>query len=545
MHWLDWTVLAAYILGTSWLAERLAGRGQTVRDFFLGGRKLPWWAVCGSIVASEVSGVTFVAIPAIAFARGGNYTYLMLATGVILARFVIGYVFVPAFYRHEIYSPYEFMGQRLGPAVDRLSTALFFVGAFLAQGARLFVAALVLTNITSMGIVWAIVLLGAISVVWTWIGGTASVVWTDVVQFAIICAGGLVALDAGVWAVPGGVSEIARLGGQADKFVLFDLSLDRNASYTLWCGLFGMPFLTLASHGTDQMTAQRIFCCRDAGEARKAVLWSSVRQVLPLLMLTVGVGIYAYFQHYPPGEKDAALLDRRAENVLPIFIKRAMPLGLKGLLFAAIFSAATATSTLSAMAQTALSSFYKPLLRKPATEAHLVFVSRILVLVSAVGLCAAAAMCDRIQQYPDILQMALAMAGYTYGALLGMLLLALIPFGRDARGLVWGVPFSMLLVFALSWQHHGWARIAAVAAAAAVSAGGVPLLRGEYRKVLWVLAGAGLVLAAALALVPQGGLLHPFKVAWPWHFPIGTAVTLGLGVALGRKRLAAREPASL
>src|SRR6185436_14700 len=117
--WVDWTVLAVYIAGTSWLADRLAGKKQTIRDFFLGGRRLPWQAVCGSIVASEISGVTFVSVPAFAFAEKGNYTYMMFAIGSILARIVIGYVFVPAFYRREIYSPYEFIGRELGPRVDR------------------------------------------------------------------------------------------------------------------------------------------------------------------------------------------------------------------------------------------------------------------------------------------------------------------------------------------------------------------------------------------------------------------------------------------
>ncbi len=547
MHWIDWGVMAAYILGTSWLAERLAGRGQTIRDFFLGGRRLPWWAVCGSIVATEVSGVTFVSLPAIAFAAGGNYTYLMLALGVILARFAIGYLFVPAYYRREIYSPYEFMGRRLGPAADRLSTALFLAGALLAQGARLFLAALVLDAITGLGVAWAVLMLGAISVAWTWMGGINTVVWTDVVQFAVIFVGALAALAAVVWTVPGGVPEIARIGREAGKFTLFNLDLDRTATFTLWCGLLGMPFLTMASHGTDQMTAQRLFCCRDAGEARKAVIWSSVSQILPVLMLTVGVGIYAYFRHHPMTREEAALVGFRQDYLLPVFIKRALPVGLKGLLFASVFSAATATSTLAAMAQTALVTFYKPFLKRPASESRMVFVSRLLVLASGAGLCAVALICGEIRQYPSILDLALSMAGYTYGALLGMLLLALLPAGRDARGLLWGVPCSVLLVFALGWQHHAWARAVLAPAAGAVAVTALWFLRREPLKAILGVAGAGLVVAVGFLKPfagPDGNPCH-IKLAWPWHFPIGTLVTLGLGAALGRKRLAAREPASL
>src|SRR5438067_1243472 len=204
-HWIDWAVLAAYIAGTSWLADHLVGRRQTIRDFFLGGRKIPWWAVSGSIVASEVSGVTFVAIPAIAYAKGGNYTYMMLALGSILARFLIGYFLIPAFYRHEVYSPYEFMGRRLGKGVTRAAGALFLVGVVLGQGARLFLAAIVLDAITDMGAVPAILMLSVIGIAWTWIGGITSVVWTDVVQFCMIVLAAVAAIVAVVAVVPGGV----------------------------------------------------------------------------------------------------------------------------------------------------------------------------------------------------------------------------------------------------------------------------------------------------------------------------------------------------
>ena len=538
--WIDWTVLAAYLAGTSWLADRLAGKKQTVRDFFLGGRRLPWQAVCGSIVASEISGVTFVAIPAAAYAAGGNYTYLMFAVGSLVARFIVGYVLVPHYYREEIYSPYEFMGRRLGPAVDRATTGLFLLGGFLAQGSRLFLAALVLNAITGMGVVWAILALGAISVVWTWMGGITSVVWTDVVQFVILFLGALTAVAAVVWIVPGGVDEILRLGREAGKFRMFDARFERAAVYTIWTGLLGSTVLTVASHGTDQMMAQRLFCCRDPRDARKAIVWSGVGLLLPALMLTVGVGIYAYFQHVPMSPEHAALVKERRDYIFPAFILAAMPVGIKGLLFAAIFSAATATSTLSAMAQTALSSFYVPYSKRAGDEAHLVRVSRFFVFLAAVGLCGTAVLCRSIEKYPGLLDLALAMAGYTYGSMLGILLLALLPFGRDARGLIWSVPISVLLVFAMSWQEHAWARGIVTAASAALLALGLVLLPREPLKIGWVVAGLALLLAVAwcpLGVRPDGGAQY-FKLAFPWHYPIGMAVTLGLGVALGRKRLA-------
>ncbi len=523
-----WSVLALDHAGTSWRADRLAGKKQTVRDFFLGGRRLPWQAVCGSIVASEISGVTFVSIPAFAFAAKGNYTYMMFAIGSILARAIIGYWFVPAFYRREIYSPYEFMGRELGVGVDRATTVMFLLGGFLAQGARLFLAALVLDTITGMGIVGAILLIGAISVVWTWIGGITSVVWTDVLQFVILFAGAVAALVAVVWAVPGGVEEIVRVGRASGKFQVFDFSTDRRAEFTFWSGLFGFSVLTLASHGTDQMMAQRLFCCRDERDARKAIIGSSVGLLLPLLMLTVGAGIHAYFLHHPPTPDQAAKMAQRSDYAFPFFILNAMGTGMKGLLFAAIFSAATATGTLAAMAQTALSSFYLPF-AKNRDETRLLFVSRLFVLIAAAGLCGAAILVMGMREHRNLVSLALNMAAYTYGALLGTFLLALLPLGRDARGLAWGIPMSILLVLAFSWNQVEWVGWAIRGAGGfLVLAGLVAFFREPARLVPLLLA------AVAIHLVLHTGI----KLAFPWMFPIGTTVTLGLGVALGRKRLA-------
>jgi SSS family transporter len=541
-------VLAVYLAGTSWLADRLAGSRQTIRDFFLGGRKLPWWAVSGSIVASEVSGVTFVSVPAIAFAKGGNYTYLMLVIGTLLARVLIGMYFVPAYYRREIYSPYEFMGQRLGPAVDRVTTGLFILGALLAQGARLFLAALVLSVITGFQIGWAIAAVGAISVAWTWLGGINSVVWTDVVQFVILFVGGIVALVAVVLAVPGGAGEIVRLGAEAGKFVVWDARLDRLAEFTVWTGVIGSSFLTLASHGTDQNMTQRLFCCRDEREARKAVIWSGVSQLLPVLMLTVGVGIYAYFERNPMTADQAAMVAKRRDYVFPFFILAAMPAGVKGLLFAAIFSAATATGTLAALAQTALAGLYRPLFPERKDERHLLFVSRVFVAVAAAGLCGVAFLCSGMNEvYPDLLRLALNMAAYTYGALLGTFLLALLPLSRDARGLVWGVPYSVLLVLAFNWQHVEGVRYGIAAAVALLVLCGLRLLLREPLKLAGVFLGGAGVLAVTFAVIGRDPAGHPLylKLAFPWLYPIGAAVTLGLGVALGRKRVAGPDAPSL
>ena len=536
-HWLDWVVLALYIAGTSWLAERLTDRGQTIRDFFLGGRKLPWWAVSGSIVASEVSGVTFVAIPAIAFARGGNYTYMMLAIGSILARLLIAYSLIPAYYRNEIYSPYEFMGRRLGPGVVRGASVIFLIGVVLGQGARLFLAAIVLDAITNIGAVPAIVLLTVIGIGWTWIGGITSVVWTDVVQFVMIVLGAAASLAAVIVAVPGGMDTIIQAGRAAGKFQLWDFSLNPTTEFTFWCGLFGFTFLTLGSHGTDQTMAQRFFCCRDVHEARKAVIWSSVAMILPLIMLTVGVGLYAYFQQFPMNAAQLAKVRERSDYIFPVFILQAMPVVVKGLLFASIFAAATQTAAISAMAQTGLS-LYERVRRAVSEDRQRLRLSRGFVLLAGIIICLMAVVCSRIEQYKDLLRLAMAMASYTYGAMLGILFLALLPVRRDGRGLIWGVPFTILLVFSLNWQHQAWARWLILVVVGAIVLTSLAVLRREWPKMSWVVLGAAIVLAATFVRIDVNGVAQPIKLAFPWTFPLGAALTLGLGLALGRKPIA-------
>jgi Na+/proline symporter len=279
--------------------------------------------------------------------------------------------------------------------------------------------------------------------------------------------------------------------------------------------------------------AQRFFCCRDPREARKAVLWSSVAMILPLIMLTVGVGLYAYFQQFPMSTAQLAKVSERSDYIFPVFILQAMPVVAKGLLFASIFSAATQTAAISAMAQTGLS-LYERVRATVKDDRRRLQLSRGFVVTSGVIIGLMAIVCSRIEQYKDLLRLAMAMASYTYGAMLGILFLALLPVKRDGRGLVWGVPFTILLVFALNWQHQAWARWLIVVLVGAIGLLSLAMLRREWLKLGWVVLGAAIVLAATFVRIDVGGVAQPIKLAFPWTFPLGAALTLGLGLALGR-----------
>jgi len=542
----DWAVIGVYLVFTTVLGGLLAGKQASMKDFFLGGRKLPWPAVCGSIIATELSAATFLIAPAIVFAQGGDMTYIQLAFGTILARFVIGYFFIPVYYQREIYSPYDYMGDRLGPRVRNITTGLFMVGGILAQGARVYIAAKALQVITGTDTTTSIIIIGAVSVGWTIMGGITTVVWTDAIQCVLFTVGAVAALVFAFSTVEGGLAAVVSEAYHAGKMRTINPSFDPKQAYTLWCGVIGFGVLTLASHGTDQLNVQRMFTCRNASDARKAIICSGLSQVLTYLLLFVGAAVFVYYQHFPLSDAERVVVDDDSMKIFAIYIVDVMPRGLSGLLMAAIFAAAISTldSLLAALSQSTIALLYKPYLRPDASDRHYVRASRVIVLVWGILLTAFAIYCDVIaRSYADLLQFALAMAAYTYGALLGVFLLAFLTTNRDDLGLMWGVPLSMLTVFALNW-HQTIPQGIVVVCSVVLLVQAVRHLRSQPLKIVYVALGVALLLTISLAAwqppAPLGdGLVSKpvhITLAWPWHFPIGTAITLALGYLVGNKR---------
>jgi len=293
--WVDWTVVIGYLAVTTLIGGALAGKQATIRDFFLGGRKLPWYAVSGSIIATEISAVTFVGVPAIVFAAQGNFTYLQLGLfGSILARIVVGYVFVPAYYKREIYSPYDYMANQLGGYVRTMTTCLFTLSGMLAQGARVYLTAVILDLIVGEPLfgrlaaatgtetmTWSIFAIGLVAIVWTLMGGITTVIWTDVLLFLVFFVGGFIALGFVIYELPGSFTESIRImcreawnakqAGPWGKFTFFDFDLSPAAQYTIWTGMIAASWGGLGAYGTDQLLAQRMFCCKCSWSARASM----------------------------------------------------------------------------------------------------------------------------------------------------------------------------------------------------------------------------------------------------------------------------------
>jgi len=491
--WIDWGVLIGYMIVTTLLGTLLAGKQKNMDDFFLGGKGLPWFAVSGSIIATEISAVTFVGVPAIVFANGGNFTYMQLGLiAGLISRFFVAFILVPAYYQKRIFSPYDYMGNKLGEGARRITTALFSLGGLLAQSSRVYLTAVILelvlagplesleaaTGINTL--VWAVLLIGLVSVAWTVIGGISTVVWTDFMLFLVFITGAVTALGVIIAHLPGGWSQMVQVADEAGKFQLWDLDMQFSPTkeFTIWTAAIASVFGNIGAYGTDQLMAQRIFCCRGPRGAKLAVLSSWFGQAITAMMLLVGAGIYAYYKTFPEALTGQALNKyfEEPDRIFPIFILTQIPQGLAGLIIAGIFAAAISsmTSILAALSQTTLSTVYLPLRAKVAgvdpndedamsdltasEGTRIVKMSRILILVWGTLLCLAAFAVDAFKNATDvpILSLALGLAGYVHGALLATFLLAWLPLKVSGRGLVWAAPLSVMTVFALRF-HEPWA----------------------------------------------------------------------------------------
>lgn len=495
---IDWLVVVGYLALTTWIGVAMAGKQATIRDFFLGGRKLPWYAVSGSIIATEISALTFVSVPWLVMKPGGNLTYLQLGLfGSVFSRIVVGYLLVPAYYRREIYSPYDYMGNRFGDAVRRMVTVLFLIGSLLGQSARIYLTGEVLRVVmhdqliylsSHLGLdplAWAIIIMSVISLVWTLLGGMTTVIWTDVALFIAFVIGAFVLLGVVITEMPGGVGEIVRLGlaatgdGPHGKFTFFNFKFDFTDDLTIWAAVIASTWGGVGSYGIDQLLVQRMFCCKSPREARWAIISSAASQIVTVTVMCVGIGLYAYYQTHLMSPGGAALFAQNGDRVVPVFTVDVVPTGLKGVVIAAIFAAAISTvmGVLTALAQTIQSAFYNPLreawlrargvniklaesleVETPDSAAHAehrrsVWVGRILIVLSAVVLSLIAYFMKEVaKHYPTILQLGLAMAQYMIGALIAGFALAFFRLRIDGRGFLFSGPLSALCIFALVWH---------------------------------------------------------------------------------------------
>src|SRR5215467_13622200 len=358
MRYVDLGVILAYLALITWFGAHFRRNQKTLRDYLLGGRTAPWWAISLSIVSAETSTLTIVGTPALSFA--GNLGFLQIVLGYLLARIVISVFLLPHYFRGEMFTAYELMRRRFGERVRKLTALIFLVTRALAEGVRVFAISLVVSIVLGTNEVWSIVLILLLTLVYTFEGGMSAVIWTDVVQMCLYVTGAVVSFFVILSHVPGGWPHVAAIAESAGKFHLFDFGFAPTLAffsrpYTFWAGLAGGCFLTMASHGTDQLMVQRLLSARDERQSRTALLasWAVIFLQFSLFLL-IGILLFVYYgdNHLtPPAQRD---------RIYPEFVWNNLPPGVAGVIIAAILAAAMAnlSAALNSLASTTVVDFY-------------------------------------------------------------------------------------------------------------------------------------------------------------------------------------------
>jgi SSS family transporter len=440
MQPLDYGIVVLYIVGCTALGARIASGSSAkgLKGYFLGESDIPAWAVMISIVATETSAVTFLSVPGNSAVEKGNMTFLQLAFGYILARYVVTWLLLPSYFKKQIYTAYQVLELRFGGATQKAASVLFLVTRTLASGLRLFLAALVLNKITGWDLSTSIVVIGFSTLAYTFFGGIKAVVWIDVLQFAIYLVAAGVALAILVGKIPGGWPEIWRRGMVAHKFRVINFGFDGVAfphsiggawaafsamlsqTYTFWAGLIGGLILDTATHGADQMMVQRYLTARSEKAAGRALIASGFVILAQFaLFLTIGVGLWALYQDHPPTEAF-----KKSDEIFAYFIVHYMPIGVRGLVIAAVFSVtmSTVSGALSASASSTVNDLYRPLFPRTG-EKSLLWISKGMTAFWGVVQMGVAILAERLDG--SVVDNALSVASFVTGLLLGLFLLGL------------------------------------------------------------------------------------------------------------------------
>jgi SSS family solute:Na+ symporter len=462
MRAIDLVIIFGYLIGITLFGVWFSRKQETTRDYFLGDRTVPWWAIAASIVATETSTITFISVPGIAFARGGNFQFLQLVLGYMLGRIVISLLFIPSYFRGELMTVYQLLERRFGTRIKMLAASLFVVMRNIADGIRLLLTAFVLaavytafqpqTNAETI-VIGSVVLLGVVMIIFTYFGGMEAVIWVEVVQLGIYLAGAAMAGIVLIMAIKGGWGQAISLGEQYHKFnfidfgirptsyvftapftshsFTFSLPIDLTKTYTFWAGLLGGCFLTMSTHGTDQYLVQRYLCTDKPRRAAAALLTSGAIVLAQFIgFLFIGVLLFAFYgPHTDPAygtlANGVATLPSGGtfqavggDRVFPDFITKFMPSGLSGLVVAAIFAAAL-SSSLNSIAATAVNDLYKPF-RPRRDDKHYLRVSHWLTLLWGIVQIGVALIVMR--QNRSALDQALSVASLINGPVLGVFL---------------------------------------------------------------------------------------------------------------------------
>ncbi|MFZ4484644.1 MAG: sodium:solute symporter family transporter [Chthoniobacterales bacterium] len=504
-----------------------AGRGNnTLREFTLGGHKIPWWAVLASIIAAETSAATFLGAPAEGF-KTRSFAYAQLAIGTVIARFIIAYVFIAPYYRHKVQSIYEFLDLRFGSRTRNMASTIFLITRVLGIGVRLYLGGVIIVvvwrylypevPVTLATYFWGILFTTVVTTAYTAVGGIKAVVWTDLIQACLMIGAIFFALGAIYLSIPGGMATVSasiaanpgagmfQTGWDSSKPFLEAFKGMLETPYTIFAAIIGSTFFTMATHGTDQDMVQRLLTAENPAKARRSLIVSGFADI-PIVLGFLAIGLLLAI-HY---ETDPDLsLPASANEVFAHYIVNEMPVGVRGLIVAGVFATmmGSTSAALNALATSFVRDFYFPYLGGGnASDQRAVSVARISTVVFGalmVGVATAAAYAV-LQTNITIIPLALGILGYSYGSLLGMFLLGMLTERRGSdRANVVAMLAGMAAVLVLCRVKVPSIEIGA-------------LLTGRLVPTEWAF----------------GWFLPDWwpAIAWPYYVLVGTIFTFGVAV---------------
>jgi SSS family solute:Na+ symporter len=429
LTWQDYTVLSVLLALLIFIGLYCGREEKSTNDFFLGGRTIPWWAACLSFVATEISAITLIAVPAVAYME--NWEYAQFFIGSFLARIVIAFLFIPAFYRYNCTSIYEFLNYRFGPATQIAGSILFFITRLLASGVRLMVACLAVSILIGWSILPTILLFSVICILYIAWGGIKAVVWTNVVQALTFTVAGAVAIVFLLTHIDGGAAAVVAIAGNAGKLKIFNWgpslaeaglpiylkSLFTDPNLLVLATLNGF-FGSMAAFGTDQEIMQRLLTVETRKASQKTMLMTPIGSFLVMMLfLFIGACLFAFYAQHP-----GLALPGKLDKIFPHFIEQTMPPVMRGLMLAAIVMASI-DSPLGSLTSSFVTDIYRPVINKLGTERHYLLISRVCVVVFGIVLGFIAYFFSYFEKF---LWLAFKIGGVTYGSLLGVFLLGLL-----------------------------------------------------------------------------------------------------------------------
>ena len=469
---LDYVIVVVYLIAIAVFGALQGGKQRSARDYFLGKDSIPWWVVCFSIVAAETSTLTFISIPGLAYLT--NLNFLQITIGYLLGRIVVSYLLLPAYATGELSTAYAFLERRFGSKTRSFASIVFLFTRIAADGVRLFATAIPLKLVLGVEYPVAIIILAVVALGYTALGGVRGVIWVDAVQMVIYLGGAAVAAVVLITSYDGGWTGIIRLAQEAGKFDVINLGFGPGfwtTPYTLLAGVLGGAFLSMASHGTDQLIVQRVLAAKSLRGGRKALIGSGVIIIVQFALFLV-VGLLLYGHYHGASVVELGLV--KADEIFPHYIIEGLPPGVSGLIIAGLFAAALSTlaGSMSSMASSTVMDLYKPRAGAGFTPEKELRLSRLVTVLWAALLVVSALFFMNTSAV--VVELALSIASFTYGGLLGTFLLGVLfkrPTQEDAlAGFVGGI-LVMVTVISLGVVAWTWYTVIGVVATVTIGWG--------------------------------------------------------------------------